>query len=42
MDPDPPLTKIVDPDPPEVKRILSPGFYVCLFGGEGGGPNQEI
>ena len=24
-DPDPPQRKIVDPDPPKVKRILTPG-----------------
>ena len=27
-DPDPPQRKIVDPDPPKVKRILTPAQYI--------------
>ena len=29
-EPDPPQRKIVDPDPPKVKRILTPGKYVFV------------
>ena len=31
MDPDPPLTKILDPDPPKVMRILTPALLNKFF-----------
>ena len=30
LEPDPPQRKIVDPDPPKVKRILTPDFILLV------------